>query len=791
MTFLSNMRISTKILFLLSLLIALSAAISGFAAYNISSLARGERALVNGDAASMRWAASAQEHMTSAHQFVFQINSTDFSASGGLRSGLIEEEDGLKSDMGHFRAIMSPDETPLYRAVMARSSRYMAIAADNIRLLRSGDRARAEALLLSSGVQAFDQADASFDQIVGRQVVDLDADAAAAAWQARQTLWLMVLGSTVGGACVGALALFAARREISEPLTRINEAMTRLAAGVDAEPLASTDRRDEIGDLSRGFTVFRENAIAAHNLRVEAERATVELARTAAALRSAFRIAQVGGWEIDFVARQATFSDELCDLLRVPHGAALPLADTVSVWIEEDRAQFEAALAHVEGGGERLTFEGRTPAPDGSPRWWRLVGEPVVENGRCVALRGAAQEMTDWRDMQERERAALQAADAMSTFLATMSHELRTPLNGVLGMAQAMARDELSSPQRERLTVIEGSGGALLCLLNDLLDLSKIEAGKTELEDGIVDVQALTDAARSIFTALVRDKDVGFHISMDASASGYWRGDPTRVRQVLHNLISNAVKFTERGSITVELSHRGENLVLRVADTGIGIASDKLGDVFERFVQADATMTRRHGGSGLGLTICRDLVSLMGGHIQVESVEGAGSTFTVSLPLRRAVDAPSDAPAEPPAEHDAPAGDLRILAAEDNATNQIVLKTLLGQIGIEPTLVWNGQEALDACREGNWDIILMDIQMPVMDGLTAVRAIRKAEQQLGLRRTPVIAVTANAMPHHRAEYLAAGMDAMVAKPIDFAALLEAMDAAMTSVEADHPQALLA
>jgi two-component system, sensor histidine kinase len=225
--------------------------------------------------------------------------------------------------------------------------------------------------------------------------------------------------------------------------------------------------------------------------------------------------------------------------------------------------------------------------------------------------------------------------------------------------------------------------------------------------------------------------------------------------------------------------------------TGIGIAGDKLGDVFERFVQADATMTRRHGGSGLGLTICRDLVSLMGGEIRVESVEGTGTTFTVSLPLPRAVDLQSDAPAERPAEHDRLDGALRILAAEDNATNQIVLKTLLGQVGIEPTLVWNGQEALDACHGRDWDIILMDVQMPIMDGVTAVRAIREAERQQGLRRTPVIAVTANAMPHHRVEYLAAGMDAIVAKPIDFAALLAAMDLAMASTEADHPQAGLA
>jgi len=928
MTFLSNMRISTKILFLLGLLMALSASISGFAAYNISGLARGEQTLVNGDAASLKWAASAQEHLTSAHQIVFQINSTEFSASGELRSSLLEEEDGLRSDMDHFRAIMTPDEAPLYRTIMSRSDRYMKIAADDIRLLQSTGRAPAQALLLSSGIQAFDQADANFDEMVGKQVLDLNADAATAARQAHATLWLMVLGAAVGGACVGALALFVARKEISGPLSRITAAMAALAGGYDAEPLAPTDRRDEIGDLSRGFTVFRQNAIAlvasqreaeeqrklleierlnggffrsaiessldsvrvldlegrlmfmnrggmaafeiedftplagqlckslwpepaateigfgveaasrgathrfegmcptaggqekwwdvfiapvhdgagnlsaimatsrditvAHNLRVEAEQRTLELARTAAALRSAFRVAQVGAWEMDFVTRQATFSDELCDLLQISSGATLPLADTVSIWVEEDQAKFEAALAYVEGGGERLTFEGRTCEPGASPRWWRLFGEPVIENGRCVAIRGAAQEVTGWRELQARERSALEAADAMSTFLANMSHELRTPLNGVLGMAQAMARDELSQPQRTRLTVIEGSGEALLSLLNDLLDVSKIESGKTVLEDGVIDMQTLGDGVRSIFTALARDKDLALRLTVNPGAMGHWRGDPTRVRQVLNNLISNAVKFTDHGSVAVDVLREDEHLVFRVEDTGMGIAPDKLDSIFDRFVQADAAMTRRHGGSGLGLTICRELVSLMDGDIRVESIEGAGTTFVVRLPLIRAETARSqDLPVEAPVVPETTCGDLRVLAAEDNATNQMVLKTLLEQVGIEPTLVWNGQEALDACRAGAWDIILMDIQMPVMDGLTAVRAIREAERKQSLRRTPVIAVTANAMSYHIDEYLAAGMDAVVAKPVNFAALLEAMDAAITAVETDHPQAQLA
>jgi PAS domain S-box-containing protein len=922
---LRNIRVSRKIVFVLSLSAVLSAAIAGVAAYNIWELAKGDRAIVNGDAASLRWVASAQEHMTRVHQLVFQINDTDFSASAALRSRLFDEESGLNSDMDHFHAVMTPDETQLYGVIRARSERYTRFAASDISLLQTFGRTRAESLLLSRGVQTFNQADAAFDQMVDKQARDMDVDASAAARQAAKALWLMLLLSIVGSMGVAALALTIARREIGEPLTEITEAMARLASGDNAEVLAPTNRRDEIGDLSRIFIVFRQNAIAllasqkdageqrrlveverlsggffrsaiessmdsvrvldlegrlkfmnrggmtafeitdfaplagrlcvslwpepaatqigigieaarrgdthrfegmcptesgrekwwdvsvapvhdgdgapaailatsrditaAHQLRIEAEDRELELARTASALRSTSRMAHVGAWEIDFETQQTLWSDELCELLGKPPTPAMPISESVSAWFEEDRAALLEALDHARTSRENFTFEGRTLSPDRSARWWRLFAEPVLVGARCVALRGATQEITAWRSLQERERNAVEAAEAMSGFLATMSHELRTPLNGILGMAQAMARSELSPLQRERISVVEASGEALLSLLNDLLDLSKIEAGKTELEDGVVDVPALADGARSIFSALVRDKDVTFSLSVSPSAQGCWRGDPTRVRQVLHNLISNAVKFTDRGSIAVELRGEPDGLVLSVQDTGVGIAANKLETVFERFVQADASTTRRHGGSGLGLTICRDLATLMGGKIAVESVEGVGTTFTVSLPSIRIEGAPSGVTDEPAAALDAQTDGLRVLAAEDNPTNQLVLRTLLGEVGVDVSIVSNGQEALDAWRDGVWDLVLMDIQMPVMDGVSAVRSMRQIERTERRRKTPVIAVTANAMDHHRAEYLAAGMDALVPKPISLASLLRTMDGVLTAAEAEDVSAV--
>ncbi len=375
---------------------------------------------------------------------------------------------------------------------------------------------------------------------------------------------------------------------------------------------------------------------------------------------------------------------------------------------------------------------------------------------------------------------------AKSEFLATMSHEIRTPLNGVLGMAQAMKRDDLSDVQRERLGMIASSGEALLGLLNDLLDVSKIDAGKIELEAGLVDAEGLA-AGVEAFHALLADKDVRLSVSVEPQASGVWIGDPGRVRQVLHHLITNAVKFTERGEIAVTIGHDGAALVLSVADSGVGIAPARQAQVFEPFVQEDASTTRRFGGTGLGLSICRDLVTLMGGGIELSSAEGVGSTFVVRLPLRRAETQAASAAAEAP-EADLPDGGVRILAAEDNLVNQAVLRTLLEATGVELSMVSNGREAVEAWASGPWDVVLMDIQMPDMDGVAATRAIRLAEAQRGLRRTPIVALTANAMNHHRQEYVAAGMDGLVPKPIDLTLLLQTLQAVLGDEDAAQDSA---
>jgi len=395
------------------------------------------------------------------------------------------------------------------------------------------------------------------------------------------------------------------------------------------------------------------------------------------------------------------------------------------------------------------------------------------------------------QDLQRTLQELVVARDAANTanvlksqFLANMSHEIRTPLNGVLAMAEVMSMGELSGAQRERLDVIRQSGGLLLSVLNDVLDLSKIEAGKFALVNENFELERLLNPARESFAVMAKAKGLDFSLRIAESARGWWRGDADRLRQVAGNLISNAVKFTPEGSVSVVFDTNPATGALRfeVADTGVGIAEEKLPTLFEKFTQADNSATRRFGGTGLGLAISRELTQMMGGTITVASHEGQGSTFIVELPLPR-----GEAPIEEFVAEEAPDTDvdsLRILAAEDNPTNQQVLTAVMESLGIDVDIVADGKAAVEAWRDGAYDLILMDIQMPVMDGMDAARAIRAEERGGARRRTPIVALTANALSHQVDEYLAVGMDGHVAKPIEIAKLYEAIGNALTVNAAD-------
>ncbi|CAN7283193.1 ATP-binding protein [Phenylobacterium sp. LjRoot219] len=521
--------------------------------------------------------------------------------------------------------------------------------------------------------------------------------------------------------------------------------------------------------------------MVAHDLTRMVE-AMERVARSEERLKLAAESAQLYVWEIDYRRQEITKVGREDAFFETPQSYDGVMADP---WASIDPRDRPAVIAGWEQSiaerGATLP-EYRMHRQDGQEIWVTSAISQVTDaDGQPLRFVGALHDVTK-RKLQERaliraKEEAEAANRAKSTFLATISHEIRTPLNGLLGMAHAMARGPLEPAQRDRLQIIRQSGEGLLSILNEVLDLSKIEAGKLTLEDGEFDVAELAQGTYATFQAIAENKGLGFVLKVLPGARGVYRGDPLRVRQILSNLVSNALKFTDRGAVRIVVGRRAGLLHLKISDSGIGMTAEQQANLFQAFEQAEASTSRRYGGTGLGLAICRELCELMHGRIRVRSKPGNGASFTVSLPLPRLAGAAA-ASSAPEADAEGPDRPLRVLAAEDNSVNQLVLKTLLSQVGIEPVMVGDGRAVIEAWAREPWDLILMDVQMPLMDGPAATAEIRARERIEGRPRTPILALTANALDDQVADYLAAGMDGFVAKPIAASRLFAAVQTAL-------------
>ncbi len=460
--------------------------------------------------------------------------------------------------------------------------------------------------------------------------------------------------------------------------------------------------------------------------------------------------------------------------------------------VEEAHPEDAAWLARIfqtlmSGEDDRQSIINRARHRDG--RWiWaeiRLRSLRDPETGRPCGIVGAL------RDISERQRAAQEleqakvaaesAARVKAEFVANMSHELRTPLTGILGIHDLLRADrELLPHHRRYLDMAYEAGQSLMTIVNEVLDFSKIEAGQLAIEAIPFNLRSVVEACQNLAGEEAKKKSLTIKTRIVGEPARLI-GDPNRLRQIILNLVTNAVKFTDCGSVLIEAHYRADVSQLRivVADTGVGIPPNKLATIFDRFSQADGSITRRYGGTGLGLAICKRLVELMGGHIAVDSALGRGSTFSFELPLSE-VQTSDEATAESGA--DAVERRRRILLAEDNLVNRIVIAEMLQHRGHDVLAVEDGAAALSTVlSEARIDVVLMDVQMPVMDGLSATRAIRSAEAAKGRSALPIIGLTANARSDDKAACLAAGMDGHVAKPVDWSNLFSTIERVLENI----------
>ena len=497
-------------------------------------------------------------------------------------------------------------------------------------------------------------------------------------------------------------------------------------------------------------------------------------------------------WYMDFEAGLEYFSETVRRIVgqpNIPRKAKLGTA--LSALAPEDRRIVTEAFEAYSRGEAPFDVNFRFGAGGGPARWLRMAGKARRNaRGHIVAMAG---DLTDITELVDARRAAEAASKAKSDFLSTMSHEIRTPMNGILGIAELLAKADIPEENRRQAEVIKKSGEAMMVILNDVLDLNKIEAGKLELENRLFAPGALIEDVALLWRSAIEKKGLRFEVDIAGDVPEQVSGDDARLRQVLSNLLSNALKFTQAGAITLRLEHAEHDgasaLRFSVSDTGIGMTKAQQKRLFRFFGQADTSIARRFGGTGLGLAISDRIVRMMGGHFEVRSSPQKGSEFRFVVPAKPKAAALSEDRPEPRSrqiqresakdgktDKQAAAPARRaILIAEDNEINRSVLQAFLSRLPVDLTFAENGAEAVERANAQAYDVILMDVQMPVLDGVRATGQIRAGSGPC--RNAPIIALTANAMDGDRQRYLDAGMTDYVSKPINPQALYAAISKA--------------
>jgi PAS domain S-box-containing protein len=524
--------------------------------------------------------------------------------------------------------------------------------------------------------------------------------------------------------------------------------------------------------ISENITELAKARDVARRGELKMKKAQREAQASAQRLAVALEAAEAGVYEIDHVGKAFWASPEFVKITGRGDDATYEQATQLRFpgFHPDDLDHVRESFRSLHtGSGRSGAFDARIVRPDGETRWVRISHHlKVGKGGRWLKAVGLIQDFDERKRQEiallEAQRAAEAAGEAKSAFLANMSHEIRTPMNGVMGVLHLLKGEKLSEDGRHMLEEALSCGQMLAELLNDVIDFSKIEAGRLELADEALDPKVVVEGVVRLLRPQAEGK--GLLLRLDADANlGWVRSDPVRLRQALFNLVGNAVKFTERGSVTVRCqSPEPGRLRFEVIDTGVGIPANAQERIFQRFNQGDASTTRKFGGSGLGLAITKKLAEMMSGEVGFSSEEGLGSNFWLEVKAE-----PAEAE-EASVDSLAPVLEgLRVLVVEDNATNRMIATKLLESLGANVATAADGYLGVEAAETGDFHLILMDVQMPGIDGLEAARRIRALGGAAA--ETPIVALTANVLAHQRRTYLDAGMDGVVGKPISPGVLL--------------------